>query len=78
MTLKPEDVSIYRNGAVHCSVCVPDGASSEEIELAVNAVNPTGLSSGWKIDDAPNFASGETNPCPCEVTSGRSHYLMVC
>ena len=77
---KPKSaVVIYTSGLVHCSVCVEKDLSREEIERQVNAMNPTGLSHGWKVDDAPAFSEGSANPHPCEdEPATRLHYLMVC
>lgn len=69
---------VYANGCVHCSVCVPKDLPIKEIESVVNSENPTGLDHGWKVDDAPSFATGESNPHPCEQDQTRMHYLMVC
>ncbi len=71
-------IEIYSVGLVHLSVCAPKDMSVAEIEAAVNADTPTGLSHGWKVDDAPTFAEGKPNPCLCENDGTRLHYLMVC
>lgn len=72
------DIEIYSRGMVHCSVCVPDDATNEQIEEATNAINPTGLDHGWRVDEAKTFASGLPNPNPCEARDGHKHVLMVC
>lgn len=78
-TTRQTTVHIYAAGLVHCSVCVPKDFPISEIEANVNAANPTGLSHGWKVDDAPTFADGAGNPHPCEqFAATRMHYLMVC
>lgn len=71
------DVHIYSNGLVHCSVCVPAGMSREVVEAEVNGANPTSIESSWKISDE-TFAGGEPNPNKCDDDPGRLHYLMVC
>ena len=71
-------VIIYADGVAHCSVCAEKNLSRQQIEAEVNALSPTGLSGGWKIDEA-RFAGGEANPHPCEdAPDERLHYLMVC
>ena len=63
-------------GLCYCSACtaLPD---RDAIEAEVNRVNPSGVSSPWKITDEA-FASGAPNPHPCEEDGGRNHYLLVC
>jgi hypothetical protein len=68
-------VNIYSNGVVHCSVCAPADMSREEVERAVNAQNPTGLDTGWKVSDEP-FRTGEANPHLAGDCG--QHWLMVC
>lgn len=73
-----EELMVYANGLVHCSVCT-NIKSREKIEKLVNLKNPTGISSKWSISDDKTFAGGESNPCPCEQKSNtHKHYLMVC
>lgn len=72
-------VYVYANGLCHCSVCVPGRLTPDEVEAAVNAINPTGIHRRrWKIDEAPTFKGGEANPCTCQDDPSRKHYLMVC
>lgn len=73
------EVEVYAPfGIVHCSVCVPKDMSKEDIELEVNRINPTGISSEWKISDNTHFNTGETNPCICNQNPEKMHYLMNC
>jgi hypothetical protein len=74
-----EELEVYSNGIVHCSVCT-NIKDPRDIEIQTNLQNPTGLSSGgWKISKDTNFATGQTNPCPCEQKpKTHKHYLMVC
>lgn len=65
------DIQIYANGPVHCSVCVPNGYTNEEIEQQVNRQNPTGIDSQWKIKNEA-FATGEANPHKCEHDGSRT------
>lgn len=73
-----ERVLVYSEGILRCSVCVADDATSQEIELAVSDLNPTGLAHGWQISKEAVFATGESNPHPCEKEPGRTHWLMEC
>ena len=72
-----EELEIYSNGFVHCSICT-NIENIEEIERQVNMKNPTGIGSRWKISEEPTFRSGQPNPCVCEQKSTHRHYLMVC
>jgi len=74
---KTEKIEIYSSGICHCSVCVPKDMDKETIEQKVNSENMTGIQSQWEISEE-NFASGASNPCPCEDNGTRQHYLMVC
>lgn len=71
------DVVVYANGLVRCSVCAPRSLTPQEVEQATNAVNPTGIDSGWRISDAAAFADGTSNPAACH-DADRTHYLMEC
>ena len=73
-----ENVDIYSKGIVACSACVPKDMSKEDIEQAVNAKLPTGISSQWKISEDEKFREGLTNPCVCEADSNKLHYLLNC
>ncbi len=73
-----EEVEVYSNGFCHCSVCTNiEGIAL--IENAVNAKNPTGIKSRWKVSKQIAFDSGQPNPCPCDQKpETHSHYLMEC
>ncbi len=71
-------VEIYSNGIVSCSVCAPTTMSREDVEVEVNARNPSGIRSSWSISKDEKFATGETNPAPCDDSDARVHYLMEC
>jgi hypothetical protein len=72
-----EELEIYSNGLVHCSVCT-NVIDRKRIEELVNLKNPTGIASQWKISN-DNFKNGNSNPCPCEnKPKTHKHYLMEC
>jgi hypothetical protein len=71
------DLTVYRFGLVHCSVCVPKDTPTKEVERNTNLEHPTGLDHGWTIAPDP-FRTGEPNPCVCNHDPERLHYLMVC
>ena len=72
------EISVYANGIVCCSVCVPTSMSREEIEMLVNLKNPTGISCPWKISENKTFADGTEMPCQCNKDKKRLHYLLEC
>lgn len=73
-----EELEVYSNGIVHCSVCT-NIRQRDRIENLVNIMNPTGTSNRWTISNEPTFSGGEPNPCPCEnKPKTHKHYLMVC
>lgn len=65
-------------GLVYLTICAPNAASISEIEATANWKHPTGIESTWQLSDDPTFANGMPNPCPCERTPGRTHYLLNC
>jgi hypothetical protein len=72
-------VIVYSSGTVSCSVCVEGQLTKKEIENEVNIVNPTGISSKWRISKDKIFSDGEhTNPCTCDKYLDRKHYLLNC
>ena len=72
------DCVVYADGIVYCSVCVPKTWTREQVVKAVNAVNPTGITSKWTISSDTRFHTGGPNPKPCEQEEGKIHYLMRC
>ena len=73
------EVYIYAHGLVACSACAPLAMTPEEIAAAVNAGNPTGISSPWRVSGEPEFAQGQPNPAPCDQEPDvRRHWLMEC
>jgi hypothetical protein len=76
---KAGEISVYSDGIVHCSVCVPQKMERAEVERRVNIEHPAGTRNGWRISRRETFASGQPNPCSCEEnTETRLHYLMEC
>jgi hypothetical protein len=74
-----KDITIYGEGIVCCSVCVPKDMSLEDIENGVNERKPTGVDSKWHISKDEKFADGiKTNPCECDQNPNRKHYLLNC
>lgn len=70
-------IVIYAKGLCNCSVCVPKNTPIEMIEKEVNIMNPTGISSQWKISKG-NWSDGSMNPCECDTDPERKHYLLKC
>ena len=75
-----EELEVYSNGLVLCSVCT-NIEGFERIEEVVNQKNPTGTKKKWVVS-ARSFRSGnpfqEKSGCPCETKEGYKHYLMEC
>lgn len=72
-----EELQIYADGIVHCSVCT-NIKSEKRIEELVNKKNPTGIESKWVISK-DDFGRGEPNPSPCNhKPKTHKHYLMEC
>lgn len=72
------NVWVYLEGTVSCSVCAPAGMEREVIEKQVNAQAPTGLKSKWQISEEKKFSGGEPMPYPCPDVPGRKHWLLHC
>ena len=71
-------LEVYSHGVVHCSICTNIDSISL-IENLVNAKNPTGIRSRWKVSKQIAFDSGQPNPCPCDQKpETHKHYLMEC
>lgn len=78
MTLDPNLVEVYTHGLCFMSVCVPRDATVDDVEMAANHINPTGIASMWRKSD-DSFAGGQPNPCPCSRTPAtHMHYLLSC
>lgn len=71
------EMEIYSNGIVHCSICVPKEKTIKEIESFVNWTNSTGIDSHWRVSK-DSFADGSENPKVCNTSEDKLHYLMVC
>lgn len=68
---------VYAVGLVCISVCT-DIQDRDEIERKANEVQPTGISSRWKISEEKKFRGGESMPCACEEDPSRMHWLLNC
>lgn len=71
------DVTIYSKGLVYVSACAASELTKEQVEEYVNRYHPTGVSSQWTVSDE-RFRTGEPNPCPCESSPHRTHWLLTC
>jgi hypothetical protein len=77
-TATGSDVEMYAIGICHASVCCPETMAPDDLLDVVNGLHPTGLGHGWTFSTEKHFITGQSNPCPCERTSGRLHRLLVC
>lgn len=72
-----EDFTTYAVSICNASVCT--SMSLKDATKMLNIEHPTGISSRWEKSNNKTFASGETNPCPCEDNpETHQHYLFVC
>lgn len=77
-SIDAEGAVVYKVGLCMASCCAPNGMTREEVEVSVNAQEPTGIQSSWQIS-GEDFATGQTNPCPCNTAPGtRRHWLLEC
>jgi hypothetical protein len=67
-------ITVYKEGLCTASVCAPAEMTKEEVEAEMPG---TGIRSQWVVADRP-FATGETNPCPCNNDPDYRHWLMEC
>lgn len=73
------EVVVYVEGLMACSACAPVKLTREEVAAAVNVVNPTGVSSEWKVSSDTTFHTGHPMPSPCErEPETRRHWLLEC
>ena len=72
------NIEVYAEGLVALSACASAGMAPADVEAEVNTFFPTGLSSPWALSPDPTFKSGQPNPCPCDMGTGRIHYLFQC
>lgn len=72
------DFAIYNVGLCRMSVCAPKSMTTAEVEHNANSDQPTGIRSQWTVL-RENFATGETNPCPCnDRPNEKAHWLLGC
>jgi hypothetical protein len=75
-----EDVVVTRGviGICHMQVCAYGETPPERVEERANQLNPTGISSRWKIVTGEELGEENLAPAPCEQFRGRIHYLLSC
>lgn len=74
-----KDMLVYASGLACMSVCVPNDWTREQVAEVANRMRPNGLPTDWQVSEAPQFAGGEPNPCPCNADpDNRTHYLVEC
>jgi hypothetical protein len=71
------DFRAYAVGLCSASVCT--SLSNEDATARLNGQEPTGIDSQWQISSDPTFASGQTNPRPCDDwPDTHRHILFNC
>ena len=69
------DFTVYSEGITVASVC--SSLPTEEVEARMKNV-PTGVGE-WFLSENKFFASGESNPTPCNhAPKTHTHYLFNC
>lgn len=71
------DVVVIATGLIFTSVCTGLD-DTEQIEAAVNAEFPTGITSRWTLCRDKSFGDGTPHPAPCPDDDARWHYLLSC
>lgn len=72
-------VDIYALGVLTSSVCAVNELTPEQVADAVNQEAPAGEGLRWAIANDTHFATGQTNPCPCDrFPKERRHWLLNC
>ncbi len=71
-------IMVYALGVVSCSVCAPKDMPVETVTAQLNQMQPTGISSAWRLSEDATFKKGEPMPCVCEEDPARLHYLFNC
>ena len=72
-----DQIVVYSNGLIYCCACADNQLTAADVERLVNELNESGTAHGWRIAQEV-FATGAPNPCPCNDTPGRRHWLLFC
>lgn len=72
------EIYLYAVGGLSMSVCAPSHLDGQDVAQAVTRHYPSGLYQGWKIAADAHFKGGQANPCQCEESSDRKHWLLDC
>lgn len=70
------DVHIYAISFLSASVCAPADMPIADVITDVERQRPCGTEKGWTKSEDTHFATGGPNPCPCNATEGRQHWLL--
>ncbi len=72
-------VEITSNGLLSCQCCALASMKDAEIERIVNEINPTSISSGWRmrVNGDPALA-GAPYRVPCAYNPSRVHIMFDC
>src|SRR5438445_9602500 len=69
-------------GIATMQVCAYGEVLPETVEKRANELNPSGVSSDWKIvwgtDDEDPMNNANKAPTACAEVPGRLHYLLTC
>ncbi len=70
-----EEFNVYSMGLVYASVCssLGDDATAKRMQAL-----PSGTTQGHSLAVDATFATGQSNPCPCELKpQTHKHYLFT-
>lgn len=71
------EFTAYGMGLCYASVCT--ALTDEQATERLNAEQPTGIESRWRVSPASTFRRGGPNPGPCEESPGtHRHILFEC
>lgn len=78
MTTHPDtylvDFQVISFGLIYASVCT--SLAEQETTERLNVAHPTGLSWGWQPATDERFATGQSNPCECELSPKTHHHVL--
>lgn len=70
---------ITSEGLCYLTACASNLQAPHEVEAMVRSFKEAGTKRGWMLCEDTHFATGQTNPCPCDrEPDSRTHYLFAC
>jgi len=69
---------VTKKHLLDCQGCFLKGCTDEEAEELINATNPTGIDSRWKMKKTGNPYLKAPERVQCEMDTGREHITFEC